>query len=248
MVCHESDTVILLYMVKKILLFILAIVLLWVAIALVRARIFSNRAGAIIRTTVPFERAGKKTQKILVLGDSLGYGTGTSAPEKSVAGLVGSNYPDATVINKSVNGKRTPELAHEVASLDEHYDLILIIIGGNDVLRPWLNLNDSGKNLNTIYTAASKHATKVIALTTGNLRYTSFFLWPLNYYFGARSTELRDHAAQAAAKLPNVTYIDLVTRNKTVPFDHLKEAPDHLHLSDDGANYWYQAIRDSKAL
>ena len=235
-------------MLKKILLFIVVIVLLWLAIALVRVRIFSHRAGAIIRSTVPFERAGKSTQKILILGDSLAYGTGTSAPAKSVAGLVASNYPDATVVNKSVNGKRTPELAKEVEDLNEKYDLILIIIGGNDILRPWLSLNDSGKNLDAIYTAASKHATKVVALTTGNLRYTTFFLWPLNYYFGARSIELRNHAVQTAATLPNVTYIDLVTRNKTVPFDHLKESPDHLHLSDDGANYWYQAIVDSKAL
>ncbi len=229
-------------MVKLFLLVTLAVVLAWTAASLVRVRIFSSRAGNLIRATVPFERQGTNEQKVLVLGDSLAYGTGTSAPEKSVAGLVAAHYPGATVTNKSVNGKRTKELAEEVKQLEGKYDLILVIIGGNDVLRPWVDLDESNKNLETIYEAASGHSEQVIALTTGNFRYTTFFLWPLNLYYEQRSITLRDHALATASKFPNVTYVNIVEWNKQQPFDHLKEAPDHLHLSDDGANYWYQAI------
>lgn len=235
-------------MYKKIGLLLLAILLIWLVVGVVRARIFSNRAGQIIKTTKPFERAGNGKQTILVLGDSLAYGTGTSSPEKSVAGLVASKYPDATVINKGVNGKRTNQLAQEVKQLDGQYDLILVIIGGNDILRPWINLKESAQNLEVIYKETSLHSKKVVALTTGNFRYTTFFLWPLNLYYEQRSVQLRDSALEIASKYPNLTYINIVERNKTVPFDGLKEAPDHLHLSDDGANYWFEAILDSKAL
>lgn len=235
-------------MIRKILFVVLAAFLLWVVANVVRVRIFSQRGGALIRSAVPFERKGTNQQKVLVLGDSLAYGTGTSSSEKSVAGLVAKHYPEAMVINKSVNGKRTNELAQEVKQLEGKYDLILIIIGGNDVLRPWINLEQSGKNLETIYSAASAHADKVIALSTGNLRYTTLFLWPINRYLGARSTELRNYAVKAATPHKNVTYINLVERNKTVPFGHVKEAPDHLHLSDEGAQYWYEGILASGAL
>lgn len=235
-------------MVKKILLVLAAIFLLWVLANVVRVRILSQRGGELIRSTVPFERNGTNKQTVLVLGDSLAYGTGTTSSEKSVAGLVAKHYPMATVINKSVNGKRTNELAQEVKSLEGKYDLILIIIGGNDVLRPWINLEQSGKNLETIYAGASAHADKVVALTTGNLRYTTLFLWPINHYLGARSMELRNYAVKAAAPHKNVTYVNLVERNKTVPFGHLKEAPDRLHLGDDGAQYWYEGILATGAL
>lgn len=210
----------------------------------VRVRILSNRAGVLIKNTKPFEREGKGKQKILILGDSLAYGTGTSSSEKSVAGLVAAHYPEAAVINKSANGKRTNELANEVEKLNDNYDVILIIIGGNDILRPWINLNESATNLNKIYSTASKHSTKVIALTTGNFKYTTLFLWPANLYYEGRSVELRDSAIKISKELPNVVYVDMVERNKTVPFDHVKEAPDHLHLSDEGAKYWHDAIKE----
>lgn len=229
-------------------IFILIIISLWVVVSFVRLRIFSKRGGEIIQNTKPFKRTGTNKQKILVLGDSLAYGTGTSSPEKSVAGLVASYYPGATVINNSVNGMRTKELAEESKKLEGQYDLILIIIGGNDVLRPWINLDVSGQNLRTIYSNTSKHSKNVIAITTGNLRYTTVFLWPLRYVVAVRSVQLRDKALTASKDLPNVTYINMVKRNTKVPFDKVKEAPDHLHLSDEGAQYWYEAILDSGAL
>lgn len=235
-------------MIKKILLFCVVIVLLWAVVSFVRMRIYANRAGDIIQATTRFERKGTSDQKILVLGDSLGYGTGTSSPEKSVAGLVAGLYPDAAVENRSVNGKRTHELASEVATLEGEYDLILIIIGGNDNMRPWIDIDQSGKHLETIYTAASAHADKVIAFTTGNMRTTTFFPWPLNHVIGSRSVTLRNHAIAAAEKLPNVRYIDVVAYNEKVPFTHAKEAADHLHLNDEGASYWFSALLESKAL
>lgn len=232
-------------MPKKIILSLIVLILLWLVAGFVRIKIFGRRANTLIQNTKPFERKGNTSQKILILGDSLAFGTGTSSPDKSVAGLVASRFPDATVINKAVNGKRTAQLATEVQNINENYDFILIIIGGNDILRPWLNLHTSAQNLQAIYSTASKHSSKVVALTTGDLKYTSFFLWPANYYFSARSVELRNSAKKIASSLPNVTYIDLVERNKHVKFDNLKESPDHLHLSDDGAKYWFEAILDS---
>lgn len=235
-------------MLKKILIVLGLVSLIWIVISVVRVRIFSQRAGQFIRSTVKFERQGDADQHVLVVGDSLAYGTGTSSPEKSVAGLVAARYPGAKVTNLGFNGKRTKELAVEMNQLEGHYDLILIIVGGNDILRPWVNLKQSGENLKSIYKEASTKSSQVVALTTGDFRYTTFFLWPLNLYYSDRSVELRNHAQAAASQYKNVMYIDMVEHNKTAKFDQVKEASDHLHLSDDGAQYWLDAIVITGAL
>lgn len=235
-------------MLKKVLLVFIVLLFVWLVAGFVRMRMYSSRAGAIIRSTTPFERQGSDKQKILVLGDSLAYGTGTSKPEHSVAGLIAARYPNASVENHSQNGKRTNELANEVKTVSGHYDLILIIIGGNDVMRPWIDLNESGKNLDAIYAAASRHADKVVAFSTGNMSTTTFFPWPLNHFIGQRSLILRDHAQQIAHQHPNVFYVDVASYNKKVPFTHQYEAADHLHLNDAGAQYWLDALLEKNVL
>ena len=224
---------------------VLGIVILWILVSLIRLRVLSSRAGEIITDTTPFSQEGPGP-RVLVLGDSLAYGTGTSSPEKSVPGLVSLAYSkDANVENRAQNGKRSKQLAEEVETIHHDYELILIIIGGNDVIRPNVSLRSTKQNLQKIYATASKHADQVIALSTGDLQYTSFFLPPLNYYFSARSETVRDFAQAAADQYDNVTYVDLVAYNQTQTFTPAMEAPDKLHLSDNGARYWLEAIKKS---
>ena len=49
----------------------------------------------LIATVTPYEQVGNgtTTQKILVLGDSTGYGTGAESGNKSIAGLLGADFP-----------------------------------------------------------------------------------------------------------------------------------------------------------
>lgn len=230
--------------IKEISIITLLVVVVWFLASGVRVYVLNRRAGQIIAGTTPFHTSGQG-QRILILGDSLAYGTGTSQPENSIAGLFAAEFDDPTVQNLAKNGKRTNELAQEIKTLKEHYDLILIIIGGNDIIRPYIDLGDSGDNLQTIYSHASEHADNVVALTTGNLKYTSFFLPPLRQFIGNRSVQLRDSAVASAQTLPNVTYVDLVAYNEIADFDADKEAKDKLHLSDEGARYWLNAIKAS---
>lgn len=229
--------------------FVLGVIsLAWVITGICRFFILSSRGGELIAAAKPYQRKGDSAKKILVLGDSLAFGTGASSPEHSLAGEVAAKYPGASVENRSRNGKRTNELAGEMADVKDHYALILIVIGGNDIMRPWINLDDSAKNLQTIYSAASQHADTVIAFSTGNMKTTTFFPWPLNQYIGHRSVILRNTAKQVAGQLPNVHYMDMVSYNEQVPFTGEFEAPDHLHLNDAGVRYWIDALKAQKLL
>lgn len=42
--------------------------------------------------------------RILVAGDSTGVGTGADSPDDSIAGRIGSDYPEADIVNISENG------------------------------------------------------------------------------------------------------------------------------------------------
>lgn len=218
----------------------LAIVLLWIVVSVVRFIVLNDRADEYIENTMPYTAEGDGVD-ILVLGDSLAYGTGTTNPEQSVAGLIANYFENPNVENRAENGKKTDELAREITEITDTYDLILIIIGGNDILRPTVPLQKSGKNLETIYKVASEKADHVIAYTTGDLKHTTLFLPPLNYYYSSRSKTLRNIAQSVAEQYQNVTYVDMVAYNKDVPFTADMEAEDGLHLSDKGAGYWVQA-------
>jgi lysophospholipase L1-like esterase len=230
--------------VKYIFLMLAAIVCIWVVGASLRFFVSVRKAGDIIAQTRPYTAEGSGP-KILVLGDSIAYGTGASIPDKSLAAVVASNYPGASVDNQARNGKRAYQLADEIGSVTGHYDLILVVVGGNDIMRPQIDLSRSAASLTAVYEHCSRHADQVIALTTGNFRYTTIFLPPLNLYYEGRSKYLRDSAKEAAATLPNVTYVDLIAFNEKVTFSKDMEAADNLHLSDKGIQYWAEAIKQS---
>jgi lysophospholipase L1-like esterase len=225
---------------------LLILILVYVAIFGLRIIIFARRGGQLINQTNAYQQLhSNEGKKILFIGDSLAYGTGASSSKYSLAGLVGRRFPEAKLVNLGQNGLRTNALADEVQAIEHGWDLIVVIVGGNDVIRPWIDLDKSANNLEIIFSELAVRADNVIALTTSNLKNTSFFLWPVNHYFGARSVQMRDGAESNASKVDNLVYVDMVTRNEHVDFGDIQEAKDHLHLSDEGYKYWYDGIVDA---
>ncbi len=229
---------------KYFIVFVLLLIITWTLVSVLRIYIFSKRAGVIIQDTRRFERQ-EKGKTMLVIGDSVAYGTGASSPDKSIAGLIANKYGYSNVTNIAENGKRTSELVNEVSQINEHYDLIFIVIGGNDIIRPWIRLDKSASNLESIYYEASSKADNVIAITTGNIKYTTLFLPPLTHYLGYRSTKLRDSALETSKSIDNLHYIDIITFNENNEFTPDMEAADHLHLSDKGNAYWLKAVEET---
>lgn len=76
--------------------------------------------------------------RLLLLGDSTGVGVGAGTPEASLAGLLAQACPQVEIVNRSCNGARVADVCAVVDALQaegRRYDLALLLVGGNDVLR-----------------------------------------------------------------------------------------------------------------
>lgn len=222
---------------------LLAIFAIWLIFASARMFIFAKTAGKLINQLEPYNQVGTGSEDILFIGDSFAYGTGASSSENTIAGLFGKHFPEATITNKAKNGAKTSDLAMRISSdIDRHYDIIVVIVGANDIIHPEVNLAATQCNLADIYNYAASRADNVIAITTGDFRDVSFFLTPLNYYFGHRSDKVGELAKKEASRFKNVTYVDGYDKSSKPYGPKALESADHLHLNDLGMYYWFQRI------
>ena len=75
------------------------------------------------------------TRSLLVVGDSTAVGTGAARPEESLVGLIGQAHPDWRIDNRAVNGARFADVVLQLQAAPAGYDLVLVLAGGNDVIR-----------------------------------------------------------------------------------------------------------------
>ncbi len=199
----------------------------------------------IVRVT-PYEQTVDAAPRILVLGDSTGYGTGASSGEESIAGLIGADYPQYTIVNKSKNGRTIGEALAFIKTQKEtkHYALIVVQLGGNDILqkRP---IDAVRSDLSELFGILLKKSPRVVMLTSGNVGAASAYTGTSDAEEYEKLTrQYRDMVIPLAAE-SGVTYIDLFEE----PIDDMflrkpKKylAIDGLHPSSEGYAYWYKTL------
>lgn len=204
------------------------------------------RAGKVVAaSSAPFQQVqpGAST-RILVAGDSTAAGTGAAHPGESVAGRFGAAYPDAEIINIGKNGARTRDLLQSLRERgDERFSLVLLQIGGNDILR-WTNLRALDRDIRTVLTEAHRLGDRVVLFTAGNVGLAPMFPRPLGWFYSYRTLQVREIFRSAAAA-SGALYVDAFTDRAhdlflTDPPRYY--APDYLHLSGEGYRSWYEAI------
>jgi lysophospholipase L1-like esterase len=233
---------------KTIILIILFIAAGFVISELFRSWLLFQKSRALVSNSVPFQRTNPDAQlRILILGDSTAVGTGSVNPPDSVAGRFGHDYQDAEIINLGANGKRTKDVAKEFRMENYvNFDLIVIQVGGNDILR-FTPLSDLRKDLQELLRKAKQSAPHVVVLHSGNIGLAPFFPRFLGPLYTYRTKQVRSVFMEAAEE-SGAMYVDLFTDRKNDPF--LKDvkrfyAPDFLHASGEGYGIWYQRIRET---
>ncbi len=213
------------------------------------------RQTALLTTqSEPFEQHGLARAhgggKLLVIGDSTAVGTGASSPQASVAGLIGRNHPGLEVVNRAADGARFADMARQLqgAGLAE-FDVILVMGGGNDVIRLTSHAH-LVRDMQQTLQAASRLAPVVLVMPMGNVGNAPFFWAPWTWLMTRRSRELhalvRTEAAQTGA-----LYVNVFAERASDPFAQAPErfqAADGLHPSDAGYALWYAELNRQAGL
>lgn len=196
------------------------------------------------RESVPFQHAPTGARRsLLVVGDSTGAGTGASSPQTSVPGLIAADNPGLRIVNHARVGAKFRDLPQQLAGTGD-FDAVLIMAGGNDVLR----LTGADALRADILAATQKareHASTVILLPPGNVGNAPFFFAPWSWLMRSRAQSL--HASvREVARETGAVYVNLYKDRENDPFAKEPKrfnAEDGLHPSDAGYRLWYGALK-----
>jgi lysophospholipase L1-like esterase len=235
----------------KILLVLGVILVAFIAYQAIRTRHFIRIGVGLAQAAVPFERRlpGAET-RILVIGDSSAVGTGAADPAQSIAGRLGADYPAAEILNEGFNGRKTAELVprlQELAAAGEHYDLMVIQIGGNDIVR-FTPYDEAAASLDQALQLATTMADQVVLLHGGNVGTAKLLPLGTRWIFTQRTKRVRENWLATADRYPTVHYVDIFRRAQHDPFATDPEkfyAADQFHPSGDGYGDWYRFVQQT---
>lgn len=229
-------------LVKLVIILVLVIVV-SVAYGLLRLVHYSKIAGDIVKHSDSYhQESADANKRILVLGDSTAVGTGVVDPSNSVAGRLGRDFPDATIVNKAQNGLKSRGLLENLDDMiDGRYDLVVIHIGANDVLR-FRDLKITKQNIRKIVSRSQEQSTYTALITSGDIGEAVSIPWFARPLMSIRSKDLRNFGVNLAKELDNFVYVDLYYKDSGIT-DEKFYARDMLHLSDEGYGFWHQELK-----
>ena len=183
------------------------------------------------------------TRTLLVVGDSTAVGTGASRPEESMVGLIGQAHPDWRIDNRAVNGARFADVVAQLQAAPPGYDLVLVLAGGNDVIR-FTGQDTLRAQLEEAATLAQQRGRTVVLMPPGNVGHAPFFLPPVSWLMGEGSQRLHT-VVQQVATAQKVRYVRLLKPKESDPFvaqSDLLHAADGLHPSSAGYQQWFEEL------
>ena len=188
-------------------------------------------------------------ERFLILGDSTMYGLGVKKACNTFGGLLHRKYPHASIETRARCGAKTRDLSAQLErARHRHYEMILVGVGGNDVMDLRSGLSDVGRHLAAFLEAAGKRAGLVVLSHCANLGNTGAFRPPLSYLYSLRSRKLSRLFAAASRSFGNVVHVDFY---RPLHRDHYTKetrgkflAGDGFHPSDHANQYFFGLIWD----
>jgi len=209
-----------------------------------------DEARELARRSEPLQQTpAQPSLTMLVVGDSTAVGTGASAPQASLAGLIARDHPRLAVRNVARDGAKFADLPGQMAGVDaRRYDVVLVQAGGNDVIR--LTGEDAlRRDVSQTLARARELGREVIVMPAGNVGNAPFFFAPVSWLMSQRARTLHRVVREAAAE-QGAVYVNLYRDRQDDPFvqNPALNAADGLHPSDAGYRTWLTSLREQAAL
>lgn len=203
---------------------------------------FSKTLWLIAKASPYEQKVGEPT--LLILGDSTGYGTGASKSNESIAGLVGQSFA-ISIKNNSSNGRTIVELLDEVKDLTGNYEIILLQIGANDILKR-RDIKVVEQELRAVEKILATHTQNIVMMSSGNVGSSPKFSGNEAEEYERLSREFRDMFLKVASET-KIEYVDLFVEPENDPFVKNPEkyiALDGLHPSSAGYQKWFLKLSE----
>ncbi len=197
-----------------------------------------GQAADLARQSTPFQQNPVSAKRsLLIVGDSTGVGTGASAPSNSLAGLLGSAYPDLRIDNRARDGATFADVLGQFPG-PQRFDLVLIQAGGNDVIRLRSDA-DVRADIDRVTAMARAVSDRVVLMPAGNVGNAPFFFAPVSWHMTQRARRLHGFVRESAARHGAVV-VNLFKEKTDDPFVQVPglHAVDGLHPSDAGYRLW----------
>ena len=197
-----------------------------------------GRAAELARASTPLQVApAQAILRMLMVGDSTAVGTGASDAQASLAGLLAQDFPRLAIENRARDGARFDGVVEQLEA-GGRFDFVLIMAGGNDVMR-FRDADATRADIDRSASLAQGLAPRVAFLPAGNVGNAPFFFPPISWLMTSRARTL--HAdVQTAATRTDAVYVNLFKSPEDDPFVQRSglNAADGLHPSDAGYRIW----------
>lgn len=207
-----------------------------------------HESAELVRLSHPLQHSPvQPALRLLIVGDSTAVGTGATAPQASVAGLLAQAFPRLQIDNRARDGAKLAGLLAQLEG-DERFDMVLVMAGGNDVVR-LRGLEALRSDVERVTQRARQRAALVVLMPAGNVGNAPFFLAPVSWLMTWRSRRLHAFVREAASRHGAVV-VNLFREAADDPFAQRPElnAVDGLHPSDPGYRVWFAELMAQAAL
>jgi len=203
-----------------------------------------NHARALVERSEALQRVpADPAQRLLIVGDSTGVGTGATSPQSSLAGLLAQAWPRLEIENRAINGAKFADVSEQLQAATGRYDVVLVQAGGNDVIR-LRSERAMRRDIERVAELASTRSAHVLIMPSGNVGSAPLFLAPVSWYMTARSRTMHGLVREAAARHQAV-YVNRFAERDQDPFalqPDLMYSADGLHPSDAGYSNWFDVL------
>jgi lysophospholipase L1-like esterase len=192
----------------------------------------------------PYEHKDPNARwRVLLIGDSTGYGTGTSDSRYSLTGRLAAEYPNAHIENWSETGSNLGYVFKKLHSRpvsSPPFDLVIIMAGGMNVVHYTL-LPKIRVHLLDVIQEARRHGKDVMIVAPHDAGSVPMFHPPLSWFNRLQARDVNRLFCEVCAA-EHVRFVSLFDSNEILS-KHNWFSADKTHPTDDGYAVWYEEMR-----